>query len=153
MKKIISVLLLLSLLFLSGCGAKETKSALSCEEIAKKVQESAAFQELTPMTDKYIAKHLFIDGEMLSDQCMLRDATAATPEFILVVEVKEEKNVKEIRQAVQEYLDEMLPQYRDYQPAEMPKLESAQVTVKGKKIALIVSPDAKKTSSALESAW
>ena len=147
------VLLLIALLLLTGCAAKETKPALSCAEVAQKVKESANFQELTEMTKAYIAKHLFVEEEILKDACMLRDATMATPEFILVAEAADEKDAALLKQAAQEYLDEMLPQYRDYQPEEMPKLESAKVLTKGSRIALIVSPDGAKSNAALDKAW
>ena len=153
MRKQIFSLLMIALLLLTGCAAKETKPVLSCAEVAQKVKESAGFQELTEMTKAYIAKHLFVEEETLKDACMLRDATMATPEFILIAEAADEKKAGELKQAVQEYLDEMLPQYRDYQPEEMPKLESAKVLTKGSRVALIVSPDAAKTTAALESAW
>ena len=153
MRKQIFSLLMIALLLLTGCAAKETKPVLSCAEVAQKVKESANFQELTEMTKAYIAKHLFVEEETLKDACMLRDATMATPEFILIAEAADEKKAGELKQAVQEYLDEMLPQYRDYQPEEMPKLESAKVLTKGSRVALIVSPDAAKTTAALESAW
>ena len=152
-RKRLPALLLLLILLLTGCAAKEAKPAPSCAEAARKVQESANFQELTEMTKAYIAKHLFVEEALLKDACMLRDATMATPEFILIAEAANEKDAALLKQAAQEYLDEMLPQYRDYQPEEMPKLESAKVLTKGNRVALIVSPDAAKTTAALESAW
>ena len=147
------LLLLCCCLLLCGCAAKAPKSALSCAEVAQKVLEADDFQELTAMTDKYLAKYLLVDPETLADAAFLRDATAATPEMILVLEAKDAAAAAQIRQLTEEYLAEMLPQYRDYQPDEMPKLESARVLAKALRIALLVAPDQKKAQEALEKAW
>lgn len=152
MKKTVLTLLCVCLL-LCGCAAKEEKITLTCEQLASQVLSADDFQELTPMTEKYIAKYLLVDMEKLSDAAFLRDATAATPEMILVLEAKETKDVAEVRKLAEEYLAELLPQYRDYQPDEMPKLENARVLTKGERVALIVAPDQQKAAQALEKAW
>lgn len=152
MKKTVLLLLCVGL-FLCGCAAREEKSALSCAQVAEKVLSADDFQELTAMKDSYIAKYLLVDMEMVSDAAFLRDATAATPEMILVLEAKDDASAAEIRKLTEEYLAEMLPQYRDYQPDEMPKLENAKVLTKGRRVALLVAPNQPKARSALENAW
>ena len=84
-------------------------------------------------------KYLMIDAADLASWVMRRDATRATPEMILVLEVKAEADQAEIKQAVADYNEEQLFQYRDYQPAQVFKLEDAKVMEQGAFIVLIVS--------------
>lgn len=151
MKKTALILILCLCAALCGC-AREAQVPQTCAGIADSVQAAAPFAALTDATEAYLEKYLLIDASALDAWVMRRDATRATPEMILVIQVKDGR-LPEIRQAVQEYHDEQIFQYRDYQPDQMFKLENAKVLEKGSFIALIVSPDAAKTNAALGAGW
>ncbi|MBQ2953728.1 MAG: DUF4358 domain-containing protein [Clostridia bacterium] len=155
LSKIALVLCLLMLcMALTGCGSTQAKiDGMTCAQIAENVQAAASFVALTDVNESYLEKYLWVDAENLEDWVMRRDATRATPEMILVLKVKAGVDVAEIRQAVQDYHDEQTATYRGYQPAQMPKLESASVMVQGQYIVLVVSPDAASVNAALGSGW
>ena len=158
MMKMNRVLLLLGCLMLcillTGCNSTEQSVAdLTCAQIAEKAQNAVAFSELTDVNVNYLEKYLMIDAVDLEDWVMRRDASRATPEMILVLKVKADADQAAIKQAIQEYHDEQIMAYRDYQPAQMPKLEGAKVMENGQFIVLIVSPDAAKVNTALGSGW
>ncbi|MDD2648036.1 MAG: DUF4358 domain-containing protein [Eubacteriales bacterium] len=150
MKKL-SVLFLALLIMLCGCAAE--KAPVNCLEAANAIKASCGFQELDEMSRSYITKYLGIDDALLADAVMLRDASRATPEMILLLTAAKQGDVKALETAVSDFHSTQLEEYRDYQPDEMPKLENAKVTVNGRMIALIVSPDADKTDAALKTAW
>lgn len=155
LKKIVRLLsCLLLCLLLTGCkNATDSVENLTCAQLAEKAQNAAAFVTLTDVNVSYLEKYLMIDAENLEDWVMRRDATRATPEMILVLKVKAGADQADIKQAVQEYHDEQIMTYRGYQPAQMPKLESAKVLEQGQFIVLIVSPDAAKVNTALGGGW
>jgi hypothetical protein len=150
MKKLLSLLSVLCLLL---CGCTAEKAPVDCLQAANAVKASCAFQELDEMTRKYITKYLGIEDELLSDAVMLRDASRATPEMILILTAAKKDDVKTIEEAVNKFHSQQKEEYRDYQPEEMPKLESAAVKTNGRMVALIVSPDAEKSDAALSKAW
>lgn len=153
MKKNLLALLLILIVALTGCSAPEKAAPLSCEEIADQVQKAAKFVTLTDANESYLEKYLLIEADDLASWVMRRDATRATPEMILVLEVKSTADQAAIKQAVQEYHDEQLFQYRDYQPGQVYKLENAKVMENGTFIVLAVSPDAAKVNAALGGSW
>lgn len=153
MKKTLLALLIILCLVLTGCAKDKESAPLSCAAVAEQVQNAAAFAELTDANEAYLEKYLMIEAEDLASWVMRRDATRATPEMILVLEVKAGADQAAIKQAVQEYHDEQLFQYRDYQPAQVFKLEDAKVMENGAFIVLAVSPDAAKVSAALGNGW
>lgn len=153
MKKTLLTLLMLLCLLLAGCTAKEAAAPLNCADIAEQVQKAAAFAELTDVNESYLEKYLLIEADDLASWVMRRDATRATPEMILVLEVKAGADQAAIKQAVQDYHDEQLFQYRDYQPGQVFKLEGAKVMENGAFIVLAVSPDAAKVNAALGNGW
>ena len=105
------------------------------------------------MTERYLEKYLILSAEDLDEWVFKRDATRATPEMILLMKVKEGADQAQIRQSAQELRDEQLLLYRDYQPAEVFKLENAQVLENGPFLALIVSPDPQASIMALGEGW
>lgn len=166
---ILALLLCLSLL-LTACGEKQTtirgesqensaatanaaKETLSCAQYADQVQAAVNCAAMTDVNEKYLEKTLLIPAADLSDWVFRRDGEGATPEMILVLQVKEAGNVDNVKKAVQDYLDERILQYRDYQPDQLEKLENAKVLVRGDLVALCVTPDAEKAVSALGEGW
>lgn len=153
-KTLLALCCLVLCVALTGCkNAMESVENLTCAQIAEKAQNAAAFVELTDVNVNYLEKYLMIDAENLEDWVMRRDATRATPEMILVLKVKAGADQADIKLAVQEYHDEQIMTYRGYQPAQMPKLESAKVMEQGQFIVLVVSPDAAKVNTALGGGW
>lgn len=154
MKRIISALLLLGMLASAALGGAEAvKPETACSSLAEAVLASAEFRELTDMTERYLEKYLFVTPEDLDEWVFKRDATRGTPEMIILLKVKEGADRAQIRQDMQTLLDEQLLEYRDYQPAEVFKLENARVLEKGPFLALIVSPDAAAAELALGEGW
>lgn len=153
-RKLLLALVLTALcLLMTSCGDKQEELTLTCAEIADKVQAAVDFTELTATNESYLEKYLWIDAVDLDDWVLLRDATRATPEMILVVKVKEGADMAAIRKAAEDYHSEQILAYRDYQPAQMPKLEDAKVMENGRYIVLIVSPDAAKVNAVLGNGW
>ena len=150
LRKRVLCCVILALIMVSVCACGEPKTAPACVEITEQIRNAAPFQTLTATSEKYILRHLLLDAEQLEDSSLLSDETGATPEMILAVKAASEKELSAVKEAVQEYLDEMLLQYRDYQPDQMPKLENATVRVFGTTVVLIVSPDKVKTDKVLE---
>ena len=153
-KTALALCLMMLCMLLTGCrNAAEPAGDMTCAQIAEKAQAAAPFVPLTDVNVSYLEKYLMIDAENLEDWVMRRDATRATPEMILVLKVKAGADQADIKLAVQEYHDEQIMTYRGYQPAQMPKLESAKVMEQGQFIVLVVSPDAGKVNSALGGGW
>ena len=151
--KLLSLALLLCLL--CGCAAKDQPAALqkTCGELADAVAASAPFQELTDANAKYLSKHLMVEADSLEDWCLRMDNTRATPEMICVLKIKAGANQAEAKQALQDYRNEQIAVYRDYQPDQVVKLENARVMENGSYLALLVSPDADKANAALGAGW
>lgn len=149
------IVLLLALFLLTGCAAQEKTAALtaSCQEIAEKVMAAAGFQELTAINEKYLEKHFLIRADDLEDWALYRDATRATPEMVLIAKVKSDADQAAVKKALNAYNSEQLTLYRDYQPDQVAKLERAKALQNGAYLALIVSPDADKTTAALGQGW
>ncbi len=151
-KKWILLLVVIALL-LTGCTAKKQEAPLTCDGLATAMQNACAFSELTDANEKYLEKYLMIEAEELDGWIFRRDASRATPEMILVLQVKQGADQAAIKQAVQDYHDEQIMMYRDYQPEQVFKLENAKILEKGTFLVLAVAPDTAKINAALGDGW
>ena len=148
-------LVLVACLLLSGCGQQTPQAAdtRTCAEIADEVQRAAGFRELMDMTEKYMEKYLLVDAADMEEWVMRRDASKATPEMVILLEVKEGADQAAIKKLVQEFLDEQISLFKGYQPEKVFMMENAKVQEKGRMIALLVSPDPEKSDAALGEGW
>ena len=154
--RVLSFALLLIVLSLLLCGCAQEKAPAAqetCLSMADRVQKSQAFQELTEVNESYLEKYLLLSPQEVSEFSFRRDATRATPEMILVLKASPDANQAEIKALLEDYHQEQLLQYRDYQPDQAAKLEQAKALQNGAYLALIVSPDADKTTAALGQGW
>ena len=140
---------------LTGCGSpgRQDADVRTCEQIADAVQQAAGFRELTDMTEKYMEKYLLVDAKDFDAWVMRRDASKATPEMVILLEVKEGVDQAAIKKLVQEFLDEQISLFKGYQPDQVFMMENARVLEKGRRIALIVSPAPEKSEAALGGGW
>lgn len=68
-------------------------------------------------------------------------------EEVLLIEVKSEKQVQEVRDAVNERLESRINAFEGYAPEQVQLLEDAQFLVRGNYIFLAISPDAETYSA------
>ena len=152
-KRLLAVLeLIVICMALAACKSQE-QPALSCRELADKAQAACSFPELTDVTASYLEKQLLIDAGDLEDWVMRRDISGVSPEMILVLKVKSGADRAAVLQAVKEYREERILQYRDYQPDQVFKLENSKVMLSGDMIVLIVTSDPAAAQSVLGSSW
>ncbi len=152
MKKLLLTLLMLCALALTACTAPTAPKG--CADLRDAILASQAFSEnMTEQTEKRMNKALFLEEGMISEGVMTLDASRATAETIIVLTAASDETLPKVKALVQEYLDALTMQYRDYRPAEVPKLEAASVQVKGRQVVLIIAPDQQKALDALNGVW
>lgn len=142
---------LAALMLLTACtGAWQAPDA---DKVMKGIIEAQAFAELTDMDDQQLVEYLGLPEGSYGDIAAAFDISRVTPEAVIIVTAKDKDQVAPVKQALQDYLDNLLEEYRTYRPEEMPKLEAASVRVKGAQLALVISPDDALADKALKDLW
>lgn len=148
---LLAALLLGCWLSLLACAAP--KPLPKAEAVVAAVQASQAFSELTPLDEKSAVEYLGLPQGQYSDYAASFDASRYTPEGIIVLTAKEDKDVKPLQGVLQEYLDSVIAEYRDYQPDQVYKAQQARVRVHGRQLALSIGADDAKAQEALTKLW
>lgn len=151
--RIMAALLAMALLIGGAVAAHAEEEPTPAERVLAVVLEGQAFEEMTALSVKQIEKYLGVDMAWLSDMAMAMDASRATAEAVVVLHASDEEASRLLEEALLAYRDDTLLQYRDYQPAEVPKLEGAVLERNGLWVALVVSGDARAAKDALRAAW
>ena len=145
--------LIVGCLLFAACS-QTAKEPVACDALLTAIQTGQEFSdEMMPLDKKVAGKYLNIDLDQVRDFAMSMDASRYTAEQIVVLTAENAQDADALLKALTAYRDHVLDQYRDYEPAEVPKLESAVLRQSGAQVALIVSSDADAAAAALDKAW
>ena len=144
--------LCLCLVLLAGCGDKTTPLSKAVVMRAA-VRAAQPFADMTDLPDKKLNSYLALEADWYTDEAAVFDVSRYTPEAIIVVTAKDNAAREKVKQALQEYRDNLLEEYRTYQPEQLPKLQQAQVREKGLQLVLVIAPDDAVTEQTLNTLW
>ena len=154
-KRIISLAAaaLLSISLLSGCSQNGGKTITApTDEVSGKLVDSLSFEyPLNELSDAAANKLYKLDGEILEEQSVYVGTGGALADEVSVWRVKDEKDAETVKEAAETRVETQKASFKDYVPAEMPKLENAVITVSGDTIILCVSSDSDKAKEVIAS--
>lgn len=139
------ILLAVMVLFLfpAGCSTHGSFSGASADpqKIADQIRSSVKFtDQFSEMSSDAAVKRYGIGaGEIVS--CAVYVGTGATAEEISVWKAKDKNAAQTILKKAQEFIEKQKESYADYQPAEVPKLNSAVLRSKDTVVVACVSAD------------
>ena len=152
-RKHIGAALLLSVCLafgLAACGG--SAQDIDVTAAADAIRSGTTFTDDMTKTETANAERLYgLSDDVVADACVYI-GTGATPEEIAVWKAKDESGVETIRSAVDSRLDAQRARFTDYNPEQMPKLESAVVEESGNVVALCISADSETAQSAVDAA-
>ena len=131
------------LLLLSACTAKEEQVSFDPSATAQAVLDSGAFSETLEQLDTQVAVMLFgLEGAAEDyEGSVVYYSTGATSEIVAVIQTEEEGDTETVAQTLQTWVDSQVEATRDYQPAEVEKLEHAILEQRGTTVLLVVAAD------------
>lgn len=139
---------------LGACGSAQSNDA-DLPALRVKMNEAAGFQNmLIADSTQSDARDLFayfsdLDYDKVSGYFLLYSPTG-TAEEIAVVEVKDLKDVEAAKASLEEHLASRLKMFRNYDPKQVPMLESAIVTASGRLVALIICDNPSAVRAAID---
>lgn len=154
MKRIIA---LLSVVFMIGmlmtaCGDASSadkdssgKADMSLQDIFTEIKAEVKFPEMTELTsaDKLDRKY-GVTEDMVDEYAGGIDASSMTMNEIVLVKAKDADSAAEIATKLQNRLDSLLKQSRNYLPEQAAVIEKCKVEKNDLYVSLIISPDAEK---------
>lgn len=144
-KKLFALLLIAAMLPIFGCNKATTASGKITVpkpvDLAESIKTGAKFQDQLDTIDLDTAATLYsIDKSTVADS-LIYMGTGSTPEEIAVFTANSEADADKIAEACNTRIEDQKESFKNYIPAEMPKLESSIVKQSGTTVVLCVSAD------------
>lgn len=147
LKKIFAAAALAGLL-LTGCGGKSAGKEPAAQTVVQAVAEEVPFVDSMSYVDDAQFYNLYrIDEAKVADKSMYV-GTLASAEEITVIRVKDTADVQAAKDAIADRLEDKKLAFKDYLPAEMTKIQGAQIYTHGAYVMLVVADDTSKAESA-----
>lgn len=145
MKKALIFLIAIVLTF-SLFGCNETKS-YDANALADTLNTELEFGETLEKSDANVAYSIYAIDSTLCTDAALYLGSGATADEIAVFTCKDKNSVEKVLTAVNERLDYLFDGYSSYGPAEVPKIENAEVITEGLTVIVCIceNPDSVKS--------
>lgn len=132
---VILIYIILLMVYASG-------STKPFQQVAEQVEGSIQTESLIKKDSQALKRYYGLNSADYEGVLFYSSEFSISAEEVLLIEVKSEKQVQEVRDAVNERLESRKNAFEGYAPEQVQLLEEAQFLVRGKYIFLAVSQDA-----------
>lgn len=148
MKKIIALILALTMVFaLAACGssaAREPDFSAVCQKVDESVSVAGT---LTAVDADYIKGALGIDSSAYTDAMVKVTNTGTAIDEYGVFKCADDKAAEAVKAAVEAYIQQRIDTWMGYTPEELPKLENADLEAEGSYVFYAILGDAERDSA------
>ena len=149
----IAALLCAAILMLFPAGCSEEQTARSPGDTLDSLIEQLTFSDqMTEMNADDACRFYNIDAELITDGAAYV-GSGATAESLAVFQAADPAAAQTTADALQTFLDGWIDGYSDYDPEEVPKLESAILQQEGVYVILCVSADNDAAADIIDDTW
>ncbi|SEG16401.1 protein of unknown function [Eubacterium ruminantium] len=159
-KRLITIFALIICLAFTACGKdkkdEDTKSETTekvaqadfdVKELADKLKNEGSFTDLSELKSDIAIDRLYgLDGSKIEASAFYSNSNA-TAEDVAVIKVKDSSYIADVKSAIEKRVEEQKASFKDYNAAEVPKLEDAVIVTGGNYIVFVVSGDSAKAKS------
>ena len=146
MKKKLSLLIVITVIFaLCSCGkTNSTKKIEDIDGLALKLSQELEFDdEIELSDDEFTLSKYGIDTSKINDVARYA-GSGATADEIAVFKCADSDCVEEVQNAVKSRIEYLYDGYSDYDPAEVPKINSSVILINGDVIVFVICKNADK---------
>lgn len=152
MKKLIIILaLIITMSVIVSCGSETEKSEhifFDIEQLALKLSTDVPFDdELIRLQDDAVSLVYNFGG----NSTVVYAGSGATPEIIIIVECTDSTEAESAAAKIKTYIDDQITLFTDYNPSQVPKLETAVCSAYGRYAICAVSDDSAAVQIVIES--
>lgn len=117
-------------------------STRSFEEVSAAVEASLDTEALVKMDTQALKRYYGLNSADYEGVLFYSSEFSISAEEVLLLEVRQEQQVQEVRDAIARRLESRKDTFEEYAPQQVQLVEEAQVQVRGKFIFLVISPEA-----------
>jgi uncharacterized protein YxeA len=143
---IIALIIIVSIFLVINFNNKQNIIEIDIEELGKKISESGVFQDEIAKVDKEIVYKAYGFNDNLIKEIVSYQGSGATSEEILILQVNEKENLNEVKEMINNRIEERKEIFVSYLPKEVYKLENNIFRVYNNYIIMCISNDNEKVN-------
>lgn len=143
---IITLIIIVSIFLVINFNNKQNIIEIDIEELGKKISESGVFQDEIAKVDKEIVYKAYGFNDNLIKEIVSYQGSGATSEEILILQVNEKENLNEVKEMINNRIEERKEIFVSYLPKEVYKLENNIFRVYNNYIIMCISNDNEKVN-------
>ncbi|KLU67423.1 hypothetical protein DEAC_c06350 [Desulfosporosinus acididurans] len=149
---IISLMLLITVITLVGCGSSQTVAAKdpSAADIVQKVKQTVDISKMRLADAAELKKLYGINSDELSDFALYTASSNIKADELAIFKVKNSNDIQSIKDQIKKRINKQERNFGGYLPDETYLVQHNIVKAKGNFVILIISKDADKISSAID---
>ena len=121
---IIALIIIVCIFLAINFNNKQNIIEIDIEELGKKISESGVFQDEIAKVDKEIVYKVYGFNDNLIKEIVSYQGSGATSEEILILQVNEKENLNEVKEMINNRIEERKEIFVSYLPKEVYKLEN-----------------------------
>lgn len=121
------------------------------QEIYEEITSEVALCSPMTMTEAFIANYYGIDPQLLEEYVFSISEEATSAETVVIMKVKDEEDIEEIREGLQVVLEEKRNEMENYLPSQFEIVDKSAVKTKGSYVYLVISDKEEEISRIIES--
>ena len=141
---IIALIIIVCIFLAINFNNKQNIIEIDIEELGKKISESGVFQDEIAKVDKEIVYKVYGFNDNLIKEIVSYQGSGATSEEILILQVNEKENLNEVKEMINNRIEERKEIFVSYLPKEVYKLENNIFRVYNNYIIMCISNDNEK---------
>ncbi len=141
---IIALIIIVCIFLAINFNNKQNIIEIDIEELGKKISESGVFQDEIAKVDKEIVYKAYGFNDNLIKEIVSYQGSGATSEEILILQVNEKENLNEVKEMINNRIEERKEIFVSYLPKEVYKLENNIFRVYNNYIIMCISNDNEK---------
>lgn len=141
---IIALIIIVCIFLVINFNNKQNIIEIDIEELGKKISESGVFQDEIAKVDKEIVYKAYSFNDNLIKEIVSYQGSGATSEEILILQVNEKENLNEVKEMINNRIEERKEIFVSYLPKEVYKLENNIFRVYNNYIIMCISNDNEK---------
>lgn len=144
---LISSIVMISMIFMSGCGNSQDKNL---GDIEKYISSKVSLSKMEKGTSKTLKRYYGLNSNELEDFVLYTPKSTMDVDEMLMVKVKDESQIQSIEDVIDFRVNKQLESFSGYGPKQCELLDNYEIKVKDKYVFFAVSEKAQEMKDAFK---
>lgn len=136
------LLVIFLVIIFKGCTTFSDTQNILVNNIVKEIQVAHDLSSMRKGDSKALKRYYGLNSNDLEEFCLYLPSSTMDVDEILIVKVKNKKQIESIEDSMEERANKQLESFKDYAPEQANLIENNEIAVRGNYVIFVISKDA-----------